>query len=164
MKEQKKPDRALIQKVSKEFEKTIEQHFSSLAKVIAGGVRMYRMYDSHSAGAFLPEQPGDFMGATARGATLLEAKTSIKHNSLRSCLSSNMDFGQAAELDLWEQAGHCAVVMFYAYQTGNVEVWPGGYVGRCRADGARLDPTYCTTIRHDALLDWMRQYFLKKEA
>lgn len=156
-------ERALIQKVSKGFESTLESHFSELAKVIGGRVRMYRMYDSHSAGAFLPEQPGDFMGATARGATLLEAKTSIKHDSLRSCLSSNMDYGQAAELDLWDEAGHCSLVMFYAYQTGTVEIWPGGYVGRCRAAGTRLEVSQrLATVLHADLLSWMRYYFLQQ--
>lgn len=155
-------DRKKIQKVSKAFEHDTEKAFSRLMARVEGRCRMFRLFDTHAAGAFLPEVAGDFIGGTLRGPTLVECKTSIKHETLRSCLASHMDYGQAAQLSLWTLAGFCSVVLFYSEPLGQVEIWPGGYVGDCRAAGTRLDPQHLLGLTPMSQFDdWIEQYFMK---
>ncbi len=133
-----KADRALAAKVGKDFEAAVQAALVSMQAVIANKTRALRLFDTHSAGNFLPEQPGDFMVACPAGAVIVEAKSSTIHNSLKGCLSANMDFGQASQLQLWTMSGHPALVVFLDHQAQRVEFWEGGYVGTCRIEGQRL--------------------------
>jgi hypothetical protein len=116
-----------------------------------------RLYDSRSAGHLIPKQPADFIvTAKALGAILLEAKASIKHDSLRSCLSANVELHQAASHRLWAAQGQPAWFIFYSNQTHEVEIWDGQYVGHCRGTGKRLDASQCLhRMPYDDLEPWL---------
>jgi len=98
-----------------------------------------RLYDSASArGKFLPAQPGDFMVAYNAVTFMVECKSSVKHTSLRSCLSSHVKDGQVALMRMWIASGNPSCFIFYSAVDQQIEIWPGKSVCECRVDGVPL--------------------------
>lgn len=152
-------EKKLALKIGGEFEATTLEALRNLMTIKANGIRFFRLYDTHSAGNFLPEQPGDFWGGCPRGPALIECKASIVHNSLKGALSSAMDFGQAMQLRLWGEAGYVALVLFHDYYGKNVEVWDGATVGYHRAEGKRLKESQRIAIFPQENLEaWLGKY------
>lgn len=126
-------------KLGKRFEKDVQDELTELQS--RERLRFLRLYDTHSAGGFLPPQPADFLVACDPKVALLECKASEKYESLRQCLSSHVDTAQAAQARLWvTRTNHPAYFLFYSFQAGMLEVWPGLTVAMCRAEGKPLPP------------------------
>lgn len=152
-------EKKLAVKIGKDFEATVLEVLHRLMTVKADNMRFFRLYDTHSANSYLPEAPGDFWGGCPRGPTLIEAKASYVHNSLKACLSNNLDHGQAMQLRLWAEAGHVALVLFYDYHGKAIEVWDGATVGYHRAEGKRLKTTDRLAIfPEEKLHSWLHTY------
>lgn len=87
-----------------------------------------RLYDTRSAGTYLPAQPGDFVCVSYGRAILIEAKSSEKHSSLagkRAPLTSLFDAEQIAKMRLWRRAGANVWVIFQSQETKRIQVWKG---------------------------------------
>ena len=125
-----------------------------------------RLYDTKSArGAFLPEQPGDFIVQALGFGHLLECKASEEHNSLRSCLADNVSTQQAAAHRLWFRAGGPCWFLFNSLTTHSIEMWGGKVVGECRAKGKKLpaegDEDGPLVLSRDTLQDLLYNTFIK---
>ena len=93
-----------------------------------------RLYDTKSAGNFLPSQPGDFISIYQGLPILVEAKSSSKVSSLsqsRAALTSLFDNEQLAKGRLWVRAGGSASVIFQCQESRMIEVWDMGYLRDC---------------------------------
>lgn len=97
-----------------------------------------RLYDTKSAGAYLPRQPGDFIVSSPNDVYLVECKASKTHDSLVSCAGSNISKEQAVEHFMWHRAGHRSLFLFLSTKTGDIEMWDGHHVGLQRRAGLRL--------------------------
>lgn len=128
------------EKTPQELGKEFEQDFQALLKSVQNSspAIYHRFYDTHSAGTFLPSQPGDFLMLYQGQGHLFELKSSDTHDSLSSGLSSLLDKDQAAHLRLWARAGAATHVIFWAQKTGVIEWWDGKVVAEHRAAGKRL--------------------------
>jgi hypothetical protein len=127
------------QEVGKEF----EEDFRLLCKGISSRHRaaVHRLYDAHSAGGYMPEQPGDFFFLMEQHLHLFELKSSHTHQTLVSGLSSLMNTSQAAQLRFWARAGAVTHVLFLSQQDGAIELWSGEHVAMVRASyRGRLKP------------------------
>lgn len=145
--------------IGKAFEDKTLEALRNLSVVKANGIRFFRLYDTHAANGFLPEQPGDFWGGCPRGPALIECKASIAHDSLKGALSTALDFGQAMQLRLWGEAGYVSLVLFHDYYGKNIEVWDGATVGFHRAEGKRLNTNQRLAIFPEGNLEaWLGTY------
>ena len=125
----------------KKLGKQFEQDTQDLLKLFSTKYRFYylRLYDSTSArGQYIPAVPGDFIAVANGVPHLIENKASEKYDSLKSCLSKNVDTGQAAAHRLWHRAGGESWFLFLAHKSQMLEVWNGELVGECRATGKSL--------------------------
>ena len=119
-----------------------------------------RLYDTKSArGKFLPPQPGDFIVASPNGGHLLECKASKEHQSLRSCLASNVEAHQAASHRMWARAGQPCWFLFHSVMTSELELWPGLVVGEARAKGAVLNKDNALRVGLDMHTDLLFNTF-----
>ena len=121
-----------------QFGKKFERDFQDILEELSGRFKLsyVRLYDSHAArGSYLPPAPGDYIAVTLGKARLIELKASEKHQSLRSCLSDNVDLHQAAAHRLWNRAGGVSHFLFYSIRSNEIELWDGLVVGECRAFG-----------------------------
>jgi len=119
------------QQLGKEFEEDIGSEFKKLMSITK--TYFHRLYDSTSAGAFLPSQPGDFIVLYEGTPWLIEAKSSTKFDSLagkRETLGL-FDSAQIAKMRLWHRAGGKVGVLFKSHDTGTVELWHGLYIANC---------------------------------
>lgn len=90
-----------------------------------------RLYDTKSAGTFLPSQPGDFFTVWKGIPYMVEAKCSVVHNSLaasRKALTSLVDKEQGAKIRVWHRAGCRGLYIVKSVETGFIEVWDGNHV------------------------------------
>ena len=93
----------------------------------------HRFYDTHSAGGFLPPQPGDFLSMIGGHALVIECKFSEKEPSLnRKYLSSSVKDEQVAAMRLWMRAGASAIYLFKSELTQVLEVWPASYLAEIK--------------------------------
>jgi len=124
-----------------------------------------RLYDTKSAGSYLPSQPGDFILNTPVDAFLIESKASAKYESLSSCLSSNVSKEQAVEHIMWRRSGHRSVFIFLSTKTGLCSIWDGKYVGEHRRRGDRMKDADGILYFFDARIDfkWHLQHFFFQE-
>ena len=130
-------------KTPQEIGKDFEDQFRLLCKSITQRnlAAVHRLYDAHSAGGFMPEQPGDFFFLFDGALHLFELKSSDTHQSLTSGLSSLMDTGQAAQLRWWARAGAVTHVLFLSQRDGVIELWSGEHVAVVRSTyRGRLKP------------------------
>lgn len=98
----------------------------------------FRFYDTKSAGTFLPQQPADFQACFDGKATMIEAKFSEAHESLKCCFAGSVKSHQLASARIWARAGAKYIVIFYSKLSGLIEVWDGLYLSECRSRGERL--------------------------
>lgn len=119
----------------KKFEEGVEAYFK--ARMEHEPIVYHRFYDTHSAGSFLPNQPGDHYIKTLTHSILLETKHSEVHASLRSCFSNMVEDSQIAHMRVWMRAGSLTLVLFKG--TNGLELWDGGHCAHCRLHGRRLD-------------------------
>jgi hypothetical protein len=125
-----------------------------------GPLTYVRLYDTKSArGKFLPPQPGDFIVASPNGGHLVECKASKEHQSLRSCLSSNVEEHQAAAHRLWARAGQPSWFLFHPVMSSELELWPGKIVGEARAAGKVLKKDDALVVGIDMLTDLLYNTF-----
>lgn len=92
-----------------------------------------RLYDTKSAGNYLPSQPGDFISIFNGVPILVEAKSSGNVSSLsqnRAALQL-FDNEQLAKSHLWIRAGGSASAIFKCQHSGNLEVWDMSYIRDC---------------------------------
>ncbi len=133
------------QQVGKDFEEATRLVMKALTLKIP--CMFHRLYDTHSAGAFLPEQPADFLFMHRGKLVLIECKSSAKHSSLSSGLSSLMEKEKAPLIRMWLRAGAKCLFLFLDQTTGDVEFWNGADVIEARsAERGRLK-TPCRLLR-----------------
>jgi hypothetical protein len=100
-----------------------------------------RFYDTHSAGSYLPDQPGDTIACVRGYCHLFELKSSEVHASLSAGLSKLLGNHQASHLRIWARAGASTHVLFWQQATGVIELWDGEAVAMVRhAPHMRLKP------------------------
>ena len=127
------------QEKGKEFEETFRLFLKELME--AHPVASARFYDTHSAGAYLPDQPGDTIACVRGICHLFELKSSEVHASLSAGLSKLLASHQASHLRIWARAGASTHVVFWQQNTGVVELWDGEAVALVRhAPHMRLKP------------------------
>lgn len=99
-----------------------------------------RLYDTRSAGNFIPPQPCDFLiWPAGRPTVFLEAKHSMHAESLRSVFSGAVSDGQIASARLAHRAGRTYRILFQSAATGQCEVWDGFYCSERRSLGKPLE-------------------------
>lgn len=125
------------QHLGKWFEGKLEEYFKE--KEEESKFRAVRLYDTGSAGSYLPAQDGDYICIGGGTAYLVEAKCSAKHSNLRSGASSLVSKEQAMAHRMWSRAGGTGVFMFGSVSADIFQIWDGLYVGACRASGERLE-------------------------
>ena len=124
--------------IGKDFENHVSNTLDAL-KARKAKIDYIRLYDTRSARLkYLPAQPCDFIIGYANTTSLVECKASLKHKSLRSCLSGAVTDVQAAKAKMWIGTGNYAMFMFHSVLTSKIEVWDGLLVSRCRAESKPL--------------------------
>lgn len=141
----------------KQFEENIFTYLTEKESV--SPIVVHRFYDTHSAGSFLPAQPGDFLIITEGRAILLEAKHSTKYMSLRSCFSTHMKDSQIGQHTLWQRAGATTLVIFKSETKEGgkqVELWDGKNLIKSRNTSTRLRIGSCLKIDKSlkVVIDW----------
>ena len=83
-----------------------------------------RLYDTTSAGNFLPGQPGDFIVHAGGRGCLLEVKSSVKHASLLdTTVRSVFSLEQVKGARLWSRSGAATLCVFHHVGKNFVEIW-----------------------------------------
>ena len=121
--------------------KGLEDAVSSYMKALqrAYPIFFHRFADSRAAGNLIADQPSDFLvAAKGQGMTLLEAKFSEVHDTLRSCFSGAVTANQLASARLAHRAGQRYLILFYSSCAGQFELWPGDYCAGQRSLGQPL--------------------------
>jgi hypothetical protein len=118
------------QEKGKEFEEQFRLFLKDLMH--KHPVASARFYDTHSAGTYLPDQPGDTIACVRGICHLFELKSSEVHSSLTAGLSKLLAHHQASHLKIWARAGASTHVVFWQQHTGVVELWDGESVAIVR--------------------------------
>lgn len=127
------------QQKGKDFEGKIQDFLKSMER--KRRVTTLRLYDTRSAGNYLPAQPGDFVTVAYGKPYLIEAKSSGKHATLadrRAPLTSLFDAAQIAKMRLWHRAGATVWVIFQCQVSKSIELWKGEYIAECYVEPRRL--------------------------
>ncbi|RKX63278.1 MAG: hypothetical protein DRP42_07805 [Tenericutes bacterium] len=114
-----------------EFQDLVQKHL--LEHMRKAKSYTMRLYDTKSAGNYLPSQPGDFISIFNGLPILVEAKSSGKVSSLsenRAALQL-FDNEQLAKSRLWIRAGGSASAIFQCQHSKKLEVWDMGYLRDC---------------------------------
>lgn len=121
-------------KTPQERGKDFEEEFRKYLKDLMGKypVASARFYDTHSAGAFLPEQPCDSIACIQGVTHLFELKSSAVHLSLAGGLSDLLKDSQATHLRIWARAGACTHIVFWQQELGGIELWDGDAVAQVK--------------------------------
>lgn len=119
----------------KKFEQDVQSYLTTQA--ITRPLVLHRFYDTRSAGASLPTQPGDFLVIYNGSPILLELKSSETHDSLRGCFSSAVPATQVAFHMLWKRAGAETWILFLGAD-GRYELWPFFSYQRAKETGRPL--------------------------
>ena len=157
MKEKKKADA----KIGRWFEKTKVK--PALDELQATHNLYYHGFtDTHAAGAFVNNAPGDFLVVLEGVPILIECKASNVHETLRSCLADAVENHQVGTHKLFIRAMGASLFMFYSDATALVEFWPGVAVIAARANGTPIDPAhrFCWVHVDDlatSFLGWARE-------
>lgn len=119
-----------VKEVAKEFE---DETRLALDKMMSKQPSFFiRLYDTRSAGNYLPSQPGDFISIHAGKAFLIECKVSeVASNINRAILTKNFSDHQIAAMRLWARAGGEAIVPFLSVETNLVHIWQGAHLAQC---------------------------------
>lgn len=148
-------------KTPQEVGKGFEEQFRLFLKHICSTVPavMHRFYDTHSAGSIMPTQPGDFQLVYRRHLHLFELKSSEKHQSLASGLSSLVDLDQMALMNFWHRGGAVTHYLFLSQQDGAVELWDGGLVCQTKlSPRARLKKDGEGVIRYASFEEFCQHF------
>lgn len=149
------------QEVGKDFEETFRLLLKDLQKRCP--CNFHRFYDTHSAGAYLPEQPADFLLGFDGGMHFIECKSSDTHQTLASGLADLFSKDQAANLRMWSRAGASTHILFLSQRDGRVELWDGLRVSEARAAGKRIKAEgICHTYANFADFAFDFEYALKR--
>jgi len=124
------------QELGKWFESKIKKNLQYLQEYKS--TTFMKLQDTGAAGTYLSAVAGDFLAFSKHGSLLIEAKCSVTHDSLKSCLSNNVTKGQALEHILMTRAGQNSVFIFLAVSTGSLQVWDGSVVASHRQKGKQL--------------------------
>lgn len=98
--------------------------------------------DTHAAGAYVNNAPGDFLVVLDGVPILIECKASNVHETLRSCLSDAVENHQVGTHKLFMRALGASLFLFYSDATALVEFWPGEAVVAARASGKPIAPVH----------------------
>lgn len=149
------------QQAGTDFQTAVQDELSVLQT--QRGFVYHRLYDTRSAGAYLPAQPGDFCGTIQRRGFLIEVKSSLKHSSLadnRAALNDLFSDDQVAKMRLWAMAGAITFVVFLDQGSGKREIWDGEYVAKTYVTPrARLNANRCWRTEGTTLLQDLKAYF-----
>ena len=119
--------------------KEIEGIFQTAVK--GEGLSIYRLYDTKSAGKFLPAQPADYMGGVAGVATLIECKSSDHHKSFKDCaLKDYISSVQFGHMKRWRVNGNVGVYIFKSLLADEIEVWDADTVLKAYQSGWSKNP------------------------
>lgn len=112
-----------------------------LKKLLTHFELMYlRLYDTKSAGNYLPAQPSDFViWVPEKPSIFLEVKYSGVAESLRSVFANAVSDQQMASARLADRAGQRYEVLFYSIIADRFELWPGKYCSERRSLGKPLE-------------------------
>lgn len=118
------------------FQGEVQTMLTELQKTVR--MRSLRLYDTRSTngGGIIPEQDGDFIALVQGKGWLIEAKASLKFESLgesRSSLTEMLPEHQGAAQRLWVRSGGCGLIIFHHLDSPFVELWRGDHVGTMRA-------------------------------
>lgn len=96
----------------------------------SGPVFYQRLYDTRSAGSYLPAQPGDFIVVANGTPFLVEVKASGKYPSLESAgaMRALIKDHQMLGAHLFARAGGRSLVIFYGRRSRRLEIWDGALV------------------------------------
>jgi len=120
------------QQLGKDFEGKVQGVLTDLQRT--SKTYCLRLYDTRSAGNYLPSQPGDMVCVHEGRPVLIEVKSSGKVESLsqnRSALTSLFDNEQLAKAKLWVRAGGYASAIFQCQHSKVIEVWDLNYIRDC---------------------------------
>lgn len=129
---QLKTEKAILALTDQKFgdwvEGVVQDELDGLMR--AGPFFYQRLYDTRSAGGFLPKQPGDFMGVCHGVPWLLEVKATSKYASLSStgALKGLVKDHQALGSHLMNRAGGQGLFLFCSRLSNQVELWDGSAV------------------------------------
>lgn len=117
-------------KTAQEYGKEFEVDLAEMMKEAQRKVKIAyaRLYDTRSAGSYLPEQPGDFIVSLNGKPFLLELKTSLKFGSLgskRAALTELVSDNQVAAARIWSRAGAIPLFLFKEGGSSDIEIWRG---------------------------------------
>lgn len=132
------------QQVGKEFEGEVQDELQSYQA--RHPTVTLRLYDTRSAGNYIPSQPGDFISVYFGNVNLLEVKSSLSHCTLegkRAPLTELFDAEQVAKMRLWHRAGANVWVIFKDQNSDHIEVWSGNYIAHCF-----ITPRLCADRKH----------------
>ena len=119
--------------------------------ITANNWSLHRLYDTKSAGKFLPSQPADFIGVLNGVPLLLECKSSDRFDTFKDCkLKDFIKPTQYASFTMWEKNGGCGLFVFYSLFGKKIEIWEGGTVRDAYREG--WDETHepsCTFKKKD---------------
>lgn len=124
-------------KLGKWFEERLKEVFDQLEKECK--FRLIRLYDTHSAGSYLPATDGDWICINKGFPYLVEAKCTANGASLRNVASNNISKQQAMCHRLFHRAGGIPLFMFGSVSDNVFQIWDGNYVGTQRAKGKSLE-------------------------
>ena len=112
-----------------------------LKKLLVHFELMYlRLYDTKSAGNYLPAQPSDFViWVPERPSIFLEVKYSGVSDTLRSVFANAVSDQQMASARLADRAGQRYEVLFYSAPAAMFELWNGVYCAERRSMGRPLE-------------------------
>jgi len=127
--------------------------------------KCHRIYDSRSAGNYLPNQPGDYYFFRPGGSVLIECKSSSIHSSLcgnRKAMTDLIGRDQAAHMRLHKRAGGVSLYIFENQENRTYEVWEGAEVAKALATPRKLpDRTHVVEVRClNDLKDFLRSSML----
>jgi hypothetical protein len=121
----------------KDLEDEVADYLRALQKHYP--IFFHRFPDSRAAGNLIADQPSDFLVASkGHGLTLLEAKFSEVHDTLRSCFAGAVSAGQLASARLAYRAGQRYLILFHSSCAKRFELWPGDYCAGQRGLGQAL--------------------------
>lgn len=113
------------QELGKWFEAEVQKCLETLQQKQSATYQ--RLYDTASAGSFMPKQPGDFIVVYQGIPFLLEVKSSTRYQSLTDggAMRSLIKDHQIAAQRVWHRAGAAGGFIFLGADKESVEFWDG---------------------------------------
>lgn len=116
-------------KTPQEVGKSIESEFQLMLNTFSQKTPLSyeRLYDTHSAGSYLPPMPSDFIVGYDSVTHFIELKSSASFSSLMDggALRNLVKDAQVAKMRMWVRAGCPCWFVFVSQKSGTVEWWNG---------------------------------------